>query len=118
MTTFLRRVWHRYSKLGKKRKKKQKWNKPKGRHNKMREKRKGYPAIVSVGYKKNRVERMKIADKIPVMIYNLKDLGKVGKNEMVVIVKIGRRKKTEIVKKAEEMKAHIYNFKKSEENKK
>jgi ribosomal protein L32E len=37
---FLRRIWSRYSKLGKKRKKKQVWRKPRGRDNKMREKRK------------------------------------------------------------------------------
>jgi len=45
---FLRRLTNRYLKLGKKRKKKQKWRKPKGRHNKMREKERGYPAVVSI----------------------------------------------------------------------
>ena len=54
---FLRRLTNRYLKLGKKRKKKQKWRKPKGRHNKMREKERGYPAVVSIGYRKNRNER-------------------------------------------------------------
>jgi len=38
MKKFLRRTWSRYSKLGRKRKKKQKWRKPTGRDNKMREK--------------------------------------------------------------------------------
>ena len=40
MVKFLRRTWSRYSKLGKRRKKKQVWRKPTGRDNKMREKRK------------------------------------------------------------------------------
>ena len=54
---FLRRTWSRYSKLGKQRKKKQIWKAPKGRDNKMREKRKGYPAVVSIGYKKPQKEQ-------------------------------------------------------------
>ena len=47
---FLRRTSSRYSKLGKGRKKKQIWRRPTGRHNKMRNKRNGYPVIVSIGY--------------------------------------------------------------------
>lgn len=49
---FKRRTWSRYSKLGRKRKKKQVWRKPTGRDNKMREKRKSYPKVVSTGYEK------------------------------------------------------------------
>ena len=38
---FKRRIWNRYSKLGKKRKKKQVWRRPTGRDNPMREKKRG-----------------------------------------------------------------------------
>jgi len=57
MKKFLRRTWNRYTKLGRKRKKKQKWRRPTGRDNKMREKRRGYPKIVSVGYKNSGKEK-------------------------------------------------------------
>ncbi|MBD3247626.1 hypothetical protein GF378_03335, partial [Candidatus Pacearchaeota archaeon] len=60
---FIRRMHRRHSKLGKKRKKKQVWRKPTGRDNKMREKRKGYPAVVSVGYRTEKEKRGKINGK-------------------------------------------------------
>lgn len=105
MVVFLRRTWRRYSKLGKKRKKKQVWRRPKGRDNKMREKRRGWPAVVSVGYKKGKSEKKNFK-----IIRNLKDLAGIGKNEIVIIGSIGKRKKIEIVKKAREMKISIQNI--------
>ena len=50
MVKFLRRQAARYAKFGNGKGKKAKWRKPTGRDNKMREKRKGYPAVVSIGY--------------------------------------------------------------------
>ncbi len=101
MVKFLRRSWDRYSKLGKGRKKKQVWRRPRGRDNKMREKRKGYPAVVSIGYKK--AERIK-----PVLVNNFKDLEKVNKGDLVIIGNMGKKKKIEILKKAEEKKIKIH----------
>ena len=106
---FLRRIWSRYSKLGRKRKNKQVWRKPTGRDNKMREKRKGYPAIVSVGYQKNKKLRGKIEEKIPKVIYNLKELKKTNKEDLVVLGKMGNKKKIEIMKAAKEMKIKFHN---------
>jgi len=99
---FLRRTSNRYSKLGKRRKKKQIWRRPTGRDNKMREKRKNRGAVVSIGYKKQ--ER-----KYPFIVRNLEDLKKVGKNEMVILGNAGRKKKAEIIKKAQEMKINFEN---------
>mgnify|MGYP001180347671 CR=1 FL=1 len=107
---FLRRDWSRYSKLGKNRKKKQKWKNPKGRDNKMREKRKGYPAVISVGYKKNKKDFGKIENKTPKIIMNLNDLEKTKKNEIAIIGKIGKKKKIDMAKKAKEMKIKIHNL--------
>ena len=104
-TKFLRRDWKRHSKLGRRRKKKQVWRKPKGRDNKMREKRRGYPIIVSVGYKKRKTE-----DKKPITIKNIKDLDKINKNKKIIIGKTGKKKKIEIIKKIKEMKLKINNF--------
>ena len=53
---FLRRTSNRYGKLGKNRRKKQVWKKPRGRDNKMREKRRGYPQVVSIGHKKKNIK--------------------------------------------------------------
>jgi len=107
---FLRRTWNRYSKLGKRRKKKQVWRKPKGRDNKMREKRKGYPQIVSVGYQKNKKLKGRIECKQPVIIKNIKEIGKVKKDEIVILGNIGKKKKIEIAKKAKEKGIEIHNL--------
>ncbi len=123
---FLRRVWARYSKLGRKRKKKQKWKRPTGRDNKMREKRKGYPKVVSIGYGKEKKLRGTINGKKPIIVRNVKELEKIGKDEIVIIGNVGKKKKLEIAKKINEMKIEVHNlnikkflkkYEKKEENK-
>ncbi len=104
MAKFLRRTWNRYGRLGKGRKKKQVWRSPKGRDNKMREKRKGYPKVVSIGYKKQKTSRKNIR-----VINNPRDLEKAKKNEILVVGNVGKRKKIEIAKKAKKMKIPIQN---------
>jgi large subunit ribosomal protein L32e len=99
---FLRRDWFRFSKF--KKKKAQKWRRPTGRDNKMREKRKGYPAVVSIGYKN--AERKK-----QVVINNLSDLEKVGKKDLIILGKVGKKKKIEILGKAKEKGIQFSNLK-------
>lgn len=110
MVKFLRGDWKRSSKLGKKRKKKQIWRSPKGRHNKMREKRKNYPAIVSIGYRTNNQDRGKIKGEYPEIVRNLKDLEKINGNKIAIMGNIGKKKKIEIVKKAKELKVNFINL--------
>ncbi len=107
---FLKRNWNRHSKLGKRRNKKQKWRRPKGRHNKMRENRKGYPAKVKIGYKKKNGNRGWSEKKKTVIIKNLNDLEKVKEGNIAIIGKVGLRKKMDIAKKALELKIKIYNL--------
>lgn len=107
---FLRRSWDRYSRLGKGKKKKQKWKRPTGRHNKMREKRRGYPKSVSIGYMKNKKERKEINGKKPVIVQNIKDLGKIKNKEIAILGKIGKRKKIEIIKSIKEKNIPAYNI--------
>jgi len=107
---FLRRVGNRFSKLGKGRKKQQKWRKPTGRDNKMREKRKGYPVVVKIGYKQNKKLSGAINEKTPVVIMNIKNLKKIKKNEVAIIGKVGQKNKIEIAKIAKEKKIQIYNL--------
>ena len=92
---FLRRNTSRHSRLGRGRKKKQTWRKPKGRDNKMREKKRGYPKTVSIGYKKS------ISKKI-VEVRNINDLDKVKEGDKIKMGSIGAKKKYEIIKKAQE----------------
>ena len=51
-----------------------KWRKPKGRDNQMRLKRKGYPQVVSIGFKKSKQEEQFI-------IHNQNDLKKAKKTK-------------------------------------
>jgi len=107
---FLRRDWKRYPKLGKGSKKKQKWRRPKGRDNKMREKRRGYPAVVSVGYKKGKEIREKIEGKNPITVKNLKDIEKIDKNNAIIIGKVGKKKRLQLLKRAKEKNIEVVNL--------
>jgi large subunit ribosomal protein L32e len=100
---FLKRGWNRDFKLGKRKRKKRVWKKPKGRHNKMREKRRGYAPIVRIGYKNTSKNKT-------VIVRNINDLLKIKNNELAILGKIGKRKKIEIIKKAIEKKIKIKNL--------
>ncbi len=115
---FIRRGWKFHLKLGKRRKKKRVWRRPTGRDNKMREKRKGRPKIVSVGYKKKKDERGKINGKEIKEIANIKDLGEIKKGDYVIIKKMGKKKRNEIIKECDKKGVVILNRGKENEPKK
>ncbi len=100
---FIRRNWTKASRLGKGRKKKQVWRAPKGRHSKTRKKRKGYPIKVMVGFKQTAKKKL-------AMINNVGDLEKMKKDEIVIIGKVGKKKKVEIIKRAKEKGIQIQNL--------
>ena len=106
---FLRRTSKLHSKLGRKRKKKQVWRKPTGRDNKMKEKRKGRPKVVSVGYKKDKREKGKIEGKKVIRVMNFKDLKRLKKDMAIILGNIGNKKKIELVKYARENGIKILN---------
>jgi len=99
---FLRRKTHAHSKLGKRRKNKQKWRRPTGRDNKMREKRKGTPAVVSIGYKKASKEKV-------ILVSNLAELEKTKAKE-IKVGKLGLKKKIVFAKRAKELGIKITNL--------
>jgi ribosomal protein L32E len=103
MKKFLRRDARRFAKFGKGRGKKAKWRNPTGRHNKIREKVKGHPAGVNIGYSKAKSEK-------PIAIFNVRDLERIPKGKIGIIPNIGMRKKIEIAKRAEEMKIRLVNM--------
>ena len=113
---FLRTDHMRYSKLGKRRKSLLKWRRPKGRDNKMREKRFGYPKSPSVGYKTPSSEAGKLKGKEVIRVNNLKELGRVGKDSKVIVAKVGAKKRIEIIKMALEKKIDIVNLVKERKN--
>jgi ribosomal protein L32E len=108
MPKFLRHTTHKYSKLGLRRKKKQIWRRPTGRDNKMREQRRGHPALVAIGYATDRKERGKVNKKTPVMVRNVQQIEKIQKNQIAILGNVGMKKKIEIVKKAKELKVEIH----------
>lgn len=109
---FIRRDSHRYAKIGKGRKKLQVWRRPKGRDNKIREKRFSYPVSPIIGFKKPKSESGKIKGLSPVVVYTIKDIERAKKDSIIIIGKVGARKKIDLVKKADEMKFAIANISK------
>jgi len=110
MVTFLRRGNTKFSKLGLRRKKKQVWRRPNGRDNKMREKKKGYPAVVSVGYKNDKAISGTIREKEPVIINNIKDLQNMTENQIGIVGNIGKKKKIEIAEAAKKEGKALHNI--------
>ena len=98
---FIRRNWDKYSRLGRGRRKLQKWRKPRGRHGKMRERRKGYPSRPEIG--------MKSPTKEIRLVGNIKELLEAGKGEGIILRKIGRNLRIDIEKKASEKGIKILN---------
>ncbi|MEM2089953.1 MAG: eL32 family ribosomal protein [Candidatus Pacearchaeota archaeon] len=104
---FVRKDSYRISRLGKRRKKKLKWRRPKGRHSKIREKRKGYLKQPSIGYGSPKRSHAKL-------IHNLSELESCKENEEIIIAHVGKKKRREIIKKALEKKIKILNLKPEE----
>jgi len=110
MPKFLRHTAHKYSKLGLRRKKKKIWRRPTGRDNKMREQRRGHPALVAIGYSTNKKTRGNIMEKMPIMVKNVSQIEKIQKNQIAIIGNVGKKKKIEMAKKAKELKIEVYNL--------
>lgn len=106
---FLRTDYMRYSRLGKKRKKLQVWRRARGKHSKIRRKRFGYPVMPTVGYMTARKDAGKIDGLKPLLVHNLNELSQADKNSIVILARVGAKKKIELMKKAEEMKIKICN---------
>lgn len=98
---FLRRQTKKLNRFS--RKKKQKWRKPRGRDNKMREKKKGKPKVVSIGYKR------KDRKEYP-LVKNINDLKGLDKNAKARMGRMGNKKRVELIKLAKEKKVVFVNF--------
>ncbi len=95
---FRRTDFRKYSKLGVRRKKLQKYRKAKGGDNKIRLNKKGHVKNVRVGFKNNKTKRGLVKNLKPVRVFNLKDLKNLKQGEIAIIAKIGTKNKIEIAK--------------------
>ena len=94
---FLRVNVNQYSKLGVRRKKLRKYRKGIGLDNKIRLKMKGHLRNVSIGFRNEKKTRDLVNGLKPVRIENLKELEKLGKDQIGIIGKVGMKKKKEII---------------------
>ena len=110
MPKFIRGDSYRFSRLGKNRKKLQKWRRPTGTHSKTRRKRKGYPVVPQIGFKRANITSGKVKGLNPLLINNLFDLNLVKKDSILIISrKLGAKKKMEIMKIANEKGIKVLN---------
>jgi len=107
---FQRTKFYAYACLGKYQKSKRKYRHPKGRHNKTRQKWRSRPPRVEIGYKNEVKTSGLVNGKIPMIINNVKDLTRLGKENIAIIAKIGKRNRIEIAKEADKRKIQIYNL--------
>ncbi|MBW2963294.1 50S ribosomal protein L32e [Candidatus Woesearchaeota archaeon] len=92
---------------------KAKWRKPKGRHSKLRLGKKGHEAVPSTGWGSPReVKHLHKSGLRQILVQSLNDFDQINKNEEGVILgsTVGKRKKIELIKKAEEIGVRILNI--------
>jgi len=97
---FKRTNFANYSKLGVRRKNKQKYRKGKGIDNKMKLNMKGHLRAVRDGFRTAKKTRDLVKGLKPVQIFNIEDLKKVGGGMVGIIAKVGDKKRKEIAEYA------------------
>lgn len=88
------------------------WRRPKGLDNKIRMCRKGYPEVISIGYRSPRMVRGLHPSRLKeVLVHRVKELERLDPKKHCVRIasSVGRRKREEILKKASEMKLKVLN---------
>lgn len=107
---FLRVDTCRFLRLGKKRRKLQKWRRARGKSNKIRLGRAGYSLMPKVGFKTQKNLAHKVEGLIPKLVNNMRELEALGKHNAAILARVGARKKLEMIKKADELKIKILNL--------
>jgi large subunit ribosomal protein L32e len=91
-----------------------KWRKPRGKHSPIRQKHKGKPKMVSIGYgSPKEVKGLHNSGVLPVIVHNKKQLESINPEKQGIIFSrsIGSKKKIEFIKFALEKKLPIINLK-------
>ncbi len=105
---FLRYLWWKFPKF----KNQYTWRKPKGNDNKMRLHWKGYPDVVSIGYRSPKEVRGLHASGYEVaVVYNVRDLDTIDPQRQAIYIArtVGLKKRLEILKKARELGIKVLN---------
>ena len=110
MPKFIRTDSKRHSRLGKNRKKLQVWRRARGRHSKIRRKRFGYPRMPKIGYATSRKESGLVQGLKPVLVSNMKEISNVKKGSIIILARVGAKKKLEMIKKSHELGFKIANL--------
>ena len=105
---FLRTDWHKKIRLGRGVKKNQKWHGAKGRQNKFRLGRKGRAQRPKVGWGAMNDTKGYVSGMEAVRVENVKALEGL-KGVGIIVGNVGKKKRMEIIKKAEEMKLVVLN---------
>lgn len=100
----------RLPRLGKNIKKNQVWRRADGVQSKIRRKKRGYITIPTIGIRTPRSIRDKVQNLTPVLVHNVAELSKLGKESIAIIARVGARKKLEMIKKASELGIKVYNL--------
>ena len=106
---FLRLGYTQYSKLGLRRKKKQIYRRANGIDNKVRLRMKGHLRNVSIGFRSEKSERGLVKGLEPFYAHNLEEIKKAPKDSIVILCKMGKRKKLEIAEYAVKNNIKIFN---------
>jgi len=87
------------------------WRKPNGIDSKMRLKKRGWPKSVETGYRSpKQVRHLHPSGFREVLVHNVKDLEEVQSTQAIRIAHtVGRKKRIEIIEKAEELKIFVLN---------
>lgn len=110
MAKFLRVGVNQYSKLGVRRKNKQKYRRANGIDNKVRLNMKGHLRNVRIGFKSEKKTRALVNGLVPVMIKDVNGLKNLKKGEIAIVEKVGDKRKLEIAKFALEKNIRLYNL--------
>ena len=110
---FLRQNWFRYPRLG------EKWRRPKGRHSKLRRHEKGKGFLLIPCYRSPKLVRdLHPSGLKEVRVFNPKDLENLDPKVHAVRIaaQVGKKKRIEIMKKAQELGLRVLNPLKGVEN--
>ncbi len=106
---FLRNDWHKKIRLGRTVKKNRKWRGAKGRHNKLRLNRKGHSQRPKIGWGAECKIKGFVGGLEVVRVETLKALESLKKGVGIIIGSVGKKKRKEIIVKANEMKIKVLN---------
>ncbi len=104
---FLRQNWLSYRRL-----RNAKWRKPRGAQSKLRLQQKSHGWHVSIGWRSPlSIRGLHPSNMKEILVFNLSQLQKINPQEMAIKIghTVGKRKRQEIIKKAEELKMKILN---------